>query len=44
VVKFSTFVAVEGRFERDGGVRNVIGLKFRELQVKQIVHASRDFH
>jgi len=44
VVKFSTFVAVEGRFERDGGVRNVIGLKFRELKVKQIVHASRDFH
>jgi len=25
-------------------VRNVIGLNFRELQVKQIVHASRDFH
>jgi error-prone DNA polymerase len=44
VVKFSTFVAVQGRFERDGGVRNVIGLKFRELKVKQIVHASRDFH
>jgi error-prone DNA polymerase len=44
VVKFSTFVAVKGRFERDGGVRNVIGLNFRELKVKQIVHASRDFH
>jgi error-prone DNA polymerase len=44
VVRFSTFVAVKGRFERDGGVRNVIGLNFRELEVKQIVHASRDFH
>jgi error-prone DNA polymerase len=44
VVKFSTFVAVKGRFERDGGVRNVIGLNFQELKVKQIVHASRDFH
>jgi error-prone DNA polymerase len=44
VVKFSTFVVVKGRFERDGGVRNVIGLNFRELEVKQIVHASRDFH
>jgi error-prone DNA polymerase len=44
VVRFSTFVAVKGRFERDGGVRNVIGLDFRELKVKQIVHASRDFH
>jgi len=44
VVKFSTFVAVEGKFERDGGVRNVIGKKFSELEVKQLVHASRDFH
>jgi error-prone DNA polymerase len=44
VVKFSTFVAVQGKFERDGGVRNVIGKKFSELKVKQLVHASRDFH
>src|SRR6267378_2248869 len=44
VVKFSTFVAVEGKFERDGGVRNVIGKKFSDLKVKQLVHASRDFH
>src|SRR6266699_523029 len=44
VVKFSTFVAVEGKFERDGGGRNVIGKKFSELEVKQLVHASRDFH
>jgi len=44
VVKFSTFVVVQGRFERDGGVRNVIGQKFSELEVKELVHASRDFH
>ena len=44
VVRFSTFVIVEGKFERDDGVRNVIGRKFSELQVKQLVHASRDFH
>jgi hypothetical protein len=25
-------------------VRNVIGLKFSELKVKELVHASRDFH
>jgi hypothetical protein len=37
-------VVVQGRFERDGGVRNVIGRKFSELKVKQLVHASRDFH
>jgi len=35
---------VRGKFERDGGVRNVIGRKFSELKVKQLVHASRDFH
>lgn len=44
VVRFSTFVMVEGKFERDDGVRNVIGKKFRELEVQQLVHASRDFH
>jgi error-prone DNA polymerase len=44
VVRFSTFVVVEGRFERDGGVKNVIGRKFSELEVKELVHASRDFH
>jgi error-prone DNA polymerase len=44
VVRFSTFVVVQGRFERDDGVRNVIGQKFSELEVKDLVHASRDFH
>ena len=44
VVRFSTFVMIEGKFERDDGVRNVIGKKFSELKVRQLVHASRDFH
>ena len=44
VVRFSTFVMVEGKFERDDGVRNVIGRKFSELKVRELVHASRDFH
>ena len=44
VVRFSTFVLVEGKFERDDGVRNVIGRKFSELKVRELVHASRDFH
>ena len=44
VVRFSTFVIVEGKFERDDGVRNVIGRKFSELKVRELVHASRDFH
>ena len=44
VVRFATFVQVEGKFERDDGVRNVIGRKFTELKVRELVHASRDFH
>ena len=44
IVRFSTFVLVEGKFERDDGVRNVIGRKFSELKVRELVHASRDFH
>jgi hypothetical protein len=44
VVRFSTFIVVQGRFERDGGVRNVIGYKFSDLKVKPLIHASRDFH
>jgi len=43
VVRFSTFVVVQGRFERDGGVRNVIGQRFRELEVARLVHKTRDF-
>ncbi|MBA3466684.1 MAG: error-prone DNA polymerase, partial [Gemmatimonadaceae bacterium] len=44
VVRFSTFVVVRGRFERDGGVMNVVGEGFRDLPVKRLVHHSRDFH
>jgi error-prone DNA polymerase len=44
VVRFSTFIVVQGRFERDDGVRNVIGYKFNDLKVKPLIHASRDFH
>ncbi len=44
VVRFSTFVVVQGRFERDGGVRNVIGQRFRELEVARLTHAARSFH
>lgn len=43
-VHFGTFVTVEGKFERDDGVMNVVGTKFREMQVGKLVHASRDFH
>jgi hypothetical protein len=43
VVKFATFVLVQGRFERDGEVMNVVGRRFRELKMQRIQYASRDF-
>jgi error-prone DNA polymerase len=43
-VKFASFLVVEGRFERDGNVMNVVGEKFRALNVKGLVHQSHDFH
>ncbi len=44
VVKFSTFVMVHGKFERDGDVRNVVGKRFSELPVARLTHAARSFH
>ena len=43
VVKFATFVLVQGRFERDGEVMNVVGRRFKELAMRRINYASRDF-
>ena len=43
VVKQAQFILVLGRFERDGGVLNVVGRKFKPLQVREIVHRSHDF-
>ncbi len=43
VVKFATFVLVQGRFERDGEVMNVVGRRFKELAMRRITYASRDF-
>jgi error-prone DNA polymerase len=43
VVKFATFVIVQGRFEKDGNVLNVVGKRFKELSVKQLEHRARSF-
>lgn len=43
VVKFATFVVVQGRFERDGNVLNVVGKRFRELDMKRLEHRARSF-
>jgi error-prone DNA polymerase len=44
VVKFALFVLVQGRFERDGPVMNLVGRRFRELRTKELAYVSRDFH
>ncbi|HEX9407619.1 MAG TPA: hypothetical protein VF975_09910 [Thermoanaerobaculia bacterium] len=43
VVKFATFVVIQGRFEKDGNVLNVIGERFKELNVRQLEHTARSF-
>ena len=44
VVKFALFVLVQGKFERDGPVMNVVGRTFQKLAVRELTYASRDFH
>jgi len=43
VVKFATFILVQGRFEKDGNVLNVVGKRFKELDVKRLEHRPRSF-
>jgi error-prone DNA polymerase len=49
VVRHSPFLAVEGRFEREDAVMNIVGRRFRELKVGRrppaaVNFRSRDFH
>lgn len=44
VVKFSPFLIVEGRFEREESVLNVVGRRFHRMEVQPLAHRSRDFH
>jgi error-prone DNA polymerase len=47
VVKYSPFLVIEGRFEREELVMNVIARRFRELRVgapKEVSWRARDFH
>jgi error-prone DNA polymerase len=43
-VNDSSFLVVEGRFERAGEAMNVVGFRFRELPVRSIAFRSHDFH
>lgn len=50
VVRHAPFLAVEGRFEREDAVMNIVGRRFRELRVgrgedtARVRFRSRDFH
>ncbi|GAC1652746.1 MAG: error-prone DNA polymerase [Gemmatimonadaceae bacterium] len=44
VVKTAPFILVRGRFERDGGVMNIVGRDFRALDAGPLIHRSHDFH
>jgi error-prone DNA polymerase len=49
VVKHSPFLAVEGRFEREDAVINIVVRRFRELKLgrrtrEKVNYRSRDFH
>jgi error-prone DNA polymerase len=44
VVKYSPFLLVEGRFEREGAVINVVGFRFRQLKMPTVEYRSHDFH
>jgi hypothetical protein len=45
VVKHASFILVQGRLEKDGAVINVVGRRFRALDVGgEVAHRSRDFH
>ncbi len=46
VVKYSPFLVIEGRFEREDRVLNVIARRFRELRVgpREVGYRSHDFH
>lgn len=43
VVKFAPFVVVEGKFERNGAVMNVVARRLRELDGGGLAHSSHDF-
>jgi error-prone DNA polymerase len=42
-VKFSPFLLVEGRVDREDRVVSVVGRRFRELSMERLVFRSRDF-
>jgi error-prone DNA polymerase len=44
VVKFSTFMVIEGGVQREERVINIVGKRFRELETEKLAARSHDFH
>lgn len=44
VVRFATFIIIEGKFERDGAGMNVVGQRFRQLDGGMLTHNAHSFH
>jgi hypothetical protein len=44
VIKHCPFLVIEGRFEREGPVKNVVGFRYRRLRTRSIAVHSHDFH
>ena len=40
---FGPTIVVQGKFEKDGNVLNVVGKRFKELEVKRLEHRARSF-
>lgn len=43
IVNHAAFLVVEGRFEREDTVQNVVGFRFRELPARALTYRSKDF-
>ncbi|HET7275985.1 MAG TPA: hypothetical protein VFI91_12525, partial [Longimicrobiaceae bacterium] len=44
IVRYSPFLMVEGLFEREGPVLNVVGRRFRKIKTQLLSLRSHDFH
>ncbi|MGH7459377.1 MAG: DNA polymerase III subunit alpha [Longimicrobiaceae bacterium] len=44
VIKHYPFLVIEGRFEREGPVKNVVGFRYRQLRTRSVAVRSHDFH
>lgn len=44
IIRRCPFLLIEGRFEREGAAKNVVGFRYREIRTRKIRSHSHDFH